>query len=129
MRGHVRQRGKAWAFVIDEPRGADGKRRQRWRSGFATRKAAERALADAMKAMNDGAYVEPSRQTLGQFLEGEWLQSMRARLRPSTFASYSSIVKVHVVPESRRRPTPGAHAGGTEQAVRGSAAQRPPTRR
>lgn len=98
MRGHVRQRGKAWSFVIDEPRGADGKHRQRWRSGFPTRKAAERALADAMKALNDGAYVEPSRQTFGQFLEGEWLPSMKARLRPSTWASYSSIVKLHVVP-------------------------------
>lgn len=98
MKGHVRRRGKGWAYVVDATPGPDGKRRQQWKSGFPTRKEAERALAEAVKAINDGAYVQPSRETIGAFLENEWLPAVAARLRPSTLASYRTIVRVQIVP-------------------------------
>ena len=61
MRGHTRKRGKTWCIVFDEGRNEDGRRVQRWQSGFATKKdadlyqrhpvhAAERAAQNAVRA-------------------------------------------------------------------------------
>ena len=41
MRGHTRKRGKTWCIVFDEGRNEDGRRVQRWQSGFATKKDAD----------------------------------------------------------------------------------------
>jgi integrase len=97
MRGHVRKRGKKWALVYDEGRDEQGNRKQRWRSGYRTREDAENALADIIVRLNQGAYVEPTRQTTGQFLD-EWLKAAEVTLRPSTFASYKGLVEQHVRP-------------------------------
>lgn len=45
MQGHVLTRGTTFSTVIDLPPGADGKHRQKWTSGFATRKQAQLAVA------------------------------------------------------------------------------------
>lgn len=46
MRGSVVKRGKTWSYIVDVARDAEtGRRRQRWKGGFATRRVAERALA------------------------------------------------------------------------------------
>ncbi len=40
-RGHVRKRGNGWAVVVERPPDPlTGKRRQKWVSGFATKKEA-----------------------------------------------------------------------------------------
>jgi len=96
VKGHVRKRGKGWAFVVDVPAGPEGKRRQRWRSGFTTRREAERALAETIGQVHRGEYVERSRLTLGAFLSDEWLPAIRASVRPSTRSSYSMIVRTHI---------------------------------
>jgi Arm DNA-binding domain len=38
MRGHVRKRGNTWTAIYDEAEDENGKRKQRWRGGFATKK-------------------------------------------------------------------------------------------
>ncbi len=43
MRGTVIKRGSAYSVVLDLGRGPDGKRVRKWHSGYATRRAAERA--------------------------------------------------------------------------------------
>jgi integrase len=99
VRGHVRQRGNRWSIVLDignDPK--TGKRKQRWHSGFERKRDAERALADLLAKQQRGEYVEPSRLTLGRFLEDEWLPSVCASLREGTFESYRRNVFVHVVP-------------------------------
>ena len=42
-RGHIRQRGTNWAVIIDHGRDENGKRKQKWHSGYRTRGEAERA--------------------------------------------------------------------------------------
>jgi hypothetical protein len=51
MRGRVRKRGSRWAVVYDEGRDEDGKRRQRWHGGFATRKEAQAFLTSTLGAI------------------------------------------------------------------------------
>ncbi len=58
MRGHVRKRGKLWAFVVELDRDSvTGKRRQRWVSGFSTRAEAERELRKRLHLLDDGGPV------------------------------------------------------------------------
>ncbi len=98
MRGHVRKRGTSWAVVVDVGRPPEpGRRRQKWHSGFRTRKEAERALAEIVGRIGRDDYVAPSTKSVGAFLD-EWLASMEARVRPSTYESYSRNLRVHVRP-------------------------------
>ena len=47
--------------------------------------------------LSQGTYVEPSKQTLGDYLE-EWLEAIEGTLRPSTFDSYRMTVRTRIVP-------------------------------
>lgn len=112
MRGHIRKRGATWAYVIEIGRHPDtGRRRQKWRSGFRTRKEAERALAEELGRINRGEYVEPSTQTLEEYLT-DWCKAIAARVRASTFESYDRNLRVHVLPhlgEARLQSLTAAH--------------------
>jgi integrase len=97
MRGHIRKRGSKWAVVVDVGYDENGKRQQKWHSGFTRQKDAERALIEILGRLEAGAYVEPAKLTVRGFLEDEWLPAMRASLRPLTFESYKLNVS-RVVP-------------------------------
>jgi integrase len=88
MRGHIRKRGSKWAVVVDVGYDESGKRLQKWHSGFARRKDAERALTEVLGRLESGTYVAPAKLTVRGFLEDEWLPAIRASLRPSTYESY-----------------------------------------
>ena len=93
MRGHVRQRGKTWSYVIDvgyDP--ATGKRLQRTKGGFPTKKIAEAAARDAITEASQPGGLAKGDQRLGEYLEG-WLKSVESDLRATTFASYGNAVK------------------------------------
>lgn len=98
MRGHTYRRGQTWTYVVDVGVGPNGKRRQRSKGGFETKRKAQAALNEAINALQKGAYVEPNKLLLGQFLTEQWLPSIRSTTRPSTFASYQMHVRRHLVP-------------------------------
>ena len=98
MRGHVRRRGTKWCVVVDVGRDADGRRKQKWHSGFATRKDADAALAGVVAEINDGGYIEPSKLSTGEYLTDRWLPAIEGTVRPSTFHSYAMNVRTHVLP-------------------------------
>jgi integrase len=95
MRGHVRKRGPTWTAVVELPR-ENGKRRQRWLSGFPTKKAAEQAMREALGRVEAGVDVEPSKLTVGRYLEDVWLPALR--VRPKTADSYGLAVRVYIAP-------------------------------
>src|SRR5262245_20006593 len=98
MRGHVRKRGGNWCFVIDLPRVGSGARRQRWFSGFATRKQAQTALSAALGEIGKGSYVEPSAMTVDEFLQ-RWLEDyVQHNCAAKTGERYAEIVRNHVLP-------------------------------
>ena len=98
MRGHVRKRGKTWSAVYDEGEDEHGKRVQRWKGGFATQKAAQKFLTDVLKGLDDGSYVQPSKTTVREFVEQEWLPTIAGKVRPLTLTQYRSIVKNRILP-------------------------------
>jgi integrase len=92
MRGRVHRRGKGWAFVVDV--GIDpvtGKRRQRTKGGFPTRKAAEAAMREVLNSVDEGSYVSRSTLKVGEYLR-QWLETMRAQVRESTWYGYRIAV-------------------------------------
>ncbi len=67
-----------------------GKRRQKWTGGFATRQAAEQALATALADRANGI-AEPSRLTLGAYV-AQWLPGHTLTLKPTTAKSYRELL-------------------------------------
>jgi integrase len=96
--GSVRQRGRTWTVVFDEPR-AHGRRRQRSKGGFRTRKDAERYLREQLASLDARTYVAAHKLTVASYLTGHWLPAMHARgLRPSTLDRYESHVRCAIAP-------------------------------
>jgi integrase len=103
MRGTVTKKGGKWYVVVERPTDPlTGKRRPKWHSGFKTKKEAERARIDLLSKLDRGEYVEPSQQTLADYLV-EWLIAIEHTVRPSTFDSYKRNMHNHVI----------AHIGST----------------
>jgi len=99
MRGAVYKRGSTWTWHFDiDPDPLTGRRRQRTKGGYKTKKAAEQALAEAIGQWRTGRLPQRSTHTLSHFLQEEWLPAVKARLRPSTWANYRTYTAAYVVP-------------------------------
>jgi integrase len=99
MRGSVVKRGDGYTVVVELDRDPiTGKRRQKWHSGYRTKRDAERALTELLAARDKGAYLEPTKQTLSDFTR-EWLAAIKPTIRPSTHHSYSRNLQLHVLPQ------------------------------
>jgi integrase len=98
MRGHVRRRGSSWTVVYDEP-SDNGKRRQRSKGGFPTKRDAQRFLNETLQRLDTGSYAAPTKQTLGDYLEQEWLPATAGTLRPSSATRYAQTVRAEIVPQ------------------------------
>lgn len=110
MRGHVHKRGNAWYVVVDLPRDPiSGKRKQKWHSGFRTKRDADRALTEILSRLDQGTYVEPTKQTLSSYLD-DWLAATKPTLRASTYATYASIVETQIKPRVGSLPLPSITA-------------------
>ncbi len=61
MRGSIRKRGSTYTYWLDiGPDPVTGKRRQRTKGGFRTKRECQAALNDAIAAVQGGTFVEPS---------------------------------------------------------------------
>lgn len=96
MRDGLVKRGDTWSYVIRVPDPATGKTKPKWVGGFPTRKAAKEARDAARHQVHRGQYTEPSRLTLGDWLQ-QWLDT-RTNQRPSTLDSYRRLVRLYVLP-------------------------------
>ena len=88
MRGHVHKRGQTWTYVVDGGRDpATGRRRQRTKGGFRTKRLAEEARSAALQSMHDGSFVATDPQTVGEWID-RWLVAMAPKIRASTLRDY-----------------------------------------
>lgn len=90
MRGHVVRRGRStWTYVIDlPPDPATGRRRQKSKGGFPTKRAAEEAMREAIAR---GASGTGATLRLGEYLD-DWLAAATPRLRETTAGGYRRAV-------------------------------------
>jgi hypothetical protein len=98
VRGSVVKRGEGYSVVVDLDRDPiTRKRRQRWHSGYRTKREAERALSEIIASVHAGSYIEPTKQTLREFTS-EWLAAIEPTIRLATHCSYSRNLRMHVLP-------------------------------
>jgi integrase len=86
----------SWYYAHEVPASPQGKRRQTFRGGFPTEREARQALNRALAAVSRVGYVEPTRLTVGEYLE-VWL-SGKARLRSNTRRSYRGHLDLYLKP-------------------------------
>jgi len=107
MRGHIHKRVRVckngrksilWYVVVELPRGADGKRRQKWHGGYETKKAAEAVRARLVHELTTGFYVEPSTMRFDDWLIDHWLPVVKTRVKPTTYNAYRSAINYHIAP-------------------------------
>ena len=102
MKGHIRERPIAsgnWSIVLDvgerDPR--TGKKKRKWHSFKGTKREAQRECARLIAELSTGNYVEPTKQTLAQFLD-EWLAFVKASVAPNTYERYTSLCQKSIAP-------------------------------
>lgn len=74
MKGYIRKRGNTYSFTIDIGRDPQGKRKQKTKGGFKTKKAAQEALNEIVYEVNKGVYVIDTNSTV-QELSLEWYEN------------------------------------------------------
>jgi integrase len=113
MRGSIKKRGSTYTYVVDiGPDPLTGKRRQRTKGGFRTRKECLQALNDVIAAARAGTFVEPAKRTVESFLMEEWLPAVKPpRVRESTWLSYQLNIENHIVPNLGRMNLQGLTPG------------------
>lgn len=98
MRGHIEKRGRnTWRIRIDLGTGANGKRVRSDHRFRGTKKEAEAELARLVHELNTGAFVEPSKMYVRDYLE-RWLQDTKPRVAARTHERYEQIVLLHLTP-------------------------------
>jgi integrase len=98
MRGHVGKR-RTWEFIVDVgPHPLTGKRRQKSKSDFNTKKEVESALREFIRYIEGGGDSCPERITLAAHLN-RWLEYQRARgIRSRTLDAYEGYFRREIVP-------------------------------
>ena len=99
MKGHVRERGKGRWYAVIETRDGAGKRKRKWVSlpDCKGKRDAETACGKLIAEMNRGTYLEPSKTTLGEFLD-QWLKHCRSQVSPKSHERYSGLVNQNIKP-------------------------------
>jgi len=74
-----------------------GKRKQKKKRGFSSKKDAEIALSQLTIDIRHDNYIEPDKITLGEFIH-QWLKEVKLSVATSTYESYISFFKCHINP-------------------------------
>jgi integrase len=97
MKGHLHERSPGhWAIIIEMRDSATGRRKRKWHSFAGTKRQAQVECA-RLSEVKVGTYVEPSKTTLGQFLD-RWLDDVRTRVSPKTHERYTQICQKNIAP-------------------------------
>jgi len=100
MKGHIRKRGKgSWSLWVDVGRDLEtGKRKQQTLTVHGNKKDAERELRAVLTRIEGGAYIKPTKLTVGEFLT-QWLENyVLTNTSPRTAEGYRVIIQRHLMP-------------------------------
>jgi len=97
MAGSVKKDGKSWYYVL-EVGTINGKRKQKKKRGFATKKEAQSALIEAEHSLIKDGYKETTKLLYKDFLV-EWLNNKKTVIRESTYSTYSWLINNFIIPE------------------------------
>ena len=100
MKGSIKKNNRTgkWDLVVDV--GKDkltGKRKQKKKRGYISKKEAEKALTAILNEVNEGVFIEPSKQAYKDYLHA-WLMGKKHDLSVQTSTAYKSYLKIHILP-------------------------------
>jgi integrase len=100
MKGHIRRRGSgSWELKFDLGRDpSTGRRKTQFRSFKGTKRKAQAELTRLLAQADDGFYVDPSRETVAEFLnrwDRDWAST---NVGPKSLERYRQIVRLNVIP-------------------------------
>jgi hypothetical protein len=101
-RDSIRKRGKSsWRIKWEIERDVDGKRQTRWQTIHGSRQDAQKALTALLAGRDAGSYVDPSAQTVAQYLDSLMADPRGARgraLEGKTLERRVEIIRTLIVP-------------------------------
>src|SRR2546423_472529 len=100
MTGSLKKRSEhSWSLVIYLGRDpVTGKARQKWHTVNGNKKQAQAELTRLLNDLNTGAYMEPSRLTVSEYLE-KWLADYaKTNVSGKTYERYCEIVRRQLTP-------------------------------
>ena len=98
MKGHLRERSPGhWAIVIDVRDPESGKRRRKWHTFKGTKREAQIECSRLISEISGGAYIEPAKVTVGQFLD-RWLEHMKGQLTARSHERYTELARKNLAP-------------------------------
>lgn len=103
MRGHIAKKKNRYYIVVDIGTGYE--RKQKWLSGFDTKKQAEKELPKILNELNSGTYIEPSKQLYSEFIDA-WIKNKKSKLSANAFSNYEMNIRVHIKPALGRFKLP-----------------------
>lgn len=88
----------SWGFIIEAGR-KDGKRKRIVRRGFATKSGAQAAASEMENDLRTRAHVEPSKISVGEWLDA-WYDknALAGHWKPSTASGYASLIRSRLKP-------------------------------
>src|SRR5579862_2348160 len=97
-RGHIKQRSEgSWTLWIELGRDENGKRRQKTITVRGTKREAQRELNRILHELDTGAFVEPSKMTVAQYLE-RWLADYaKTNVSAKTYEGYEEFIRIHLI--------------------------------
>lgn len=96
MNGSVTQKGKKWYYIIYLGK-IDGQKKQKWSSGYDTKREAQRALRETLHQMDEGKYIEPTKETVASYMTS-WLAGRENSIEYNTLKKYRWMTQHHVIP-------------------------------
>ena len=99
MRGSIINRPKGsdrWSIILEAKDPQTGRRKRRWHAFKGTSRQAETECARLVTELESGAALEPSKTTVGQYLE-RWLKHIKTQVSPKSYERYAGIVNQNLV--------------------------------
>jgi integrase len=100
MRGQIVQRSQgSWTIILYIGRDpTTGRKRYRQHTIRGAKRDAERERVRLLRALDTGTYLEPSRQSVGEYLE-HWLREYaKIHVAQTTYERYANIVRLQLIP-------------------------------
>jgi integrase len=98
LKGTIYKRGKKYSIIVDIGKDANGKRIQKWFSGYTSKKEAEKALVKIINDLEENTFITPDKITLGEFLTN-WLDTyVKTNLEKTTSYGYENNIINHIIP-------------------------------
>jgi integrase len=85
-------------YVVDVPRDENGRRRQRRRRGFRTKKAAEEALREFLNEHDRTGNAFPDRITFAAYMK-RWTEHHATQVGATTMRRYVTLTRLYLIPQ------------------------------